>query len=88
MGLADSVTDDTRIGTVQRYLKQLDLTSISQFSLRMIRQLRAGRIGKASAYRADKELRLEALGQKADLTGQRKGCRLYPDNGQARWRQL
>ena len=26
MGLADSVTDDTRIGTVQRYLKQLDLT--------------------------------------------------------------
>jgi hypothetical protein len=24
--LADSVTDDTRIGAVQRYLKQLDLT--------------------------------------------------------------
>jgi uncharacterized membrane protein len=26
IGLADSVTDDTRIGAVQRYLKQLDLT--------------------------------------------------------------
>ena len=26
VGLADSVTDDTRIGAVQRYLKQLDLT--------------------------------------------------------------
>jgi hypothetical protein len=33
----------------------------------MIRKLRARRIGKASVYRADKELRLEALGQKADL---------------------
>jgi hypothetical protein len=26
VGLANSVTDDTRIGAVQRYLKQLDLT--------------------------------------------------------------
>jgi uncharacterized membrane protein len=26
VGLADTVTDDIRIGTVQRYLKQLDLT--------------------------------------------------------------
>ena len=26
VGLADTVTDDARIGAVQRYLKQLDLT--------------------------------------------------------------
>jgi uncharacterized membrane protein len=26
VGLADSMTDDTRISTVQRYLQQLDLT--------------------------------------------------------------
>ena len=26
VGLADSMTDDTRIGAVERYLKQLDLT--------------------------------------------------------------
>jgi hypothetical protein len=32
---------------------------ITQFSLRMIRKLRARRIGKASAYRADKEPRLD-----------------------------
>ena len=52
VGLADSVTADTRIGAVQRYLKQLDL-SIAQISLRMIGKRRARRIGKASACRAE-----------------------------------